>query len=406
MVNTPAGPKPSSPRSCALDYLRATITVLVVLLHAVLAYPTWGRFNPADYVHSTAPVIDPMTSRAFDLFPTLLNNFFMALMFFISGLFVWKSLAAKGAWRFLKDRCCRLGIPFAISLAVIMPIAYYPAFLMSGARDDFITYWFGWSWNSGPAWFISMLLVFNLLAAIVFQLFAQSRNAVYEVFVKQPLGFFSTLVVLSGMGFLPLMYVFGPFQWLSCGPLLIGQACRLVLYLVYFFAGVAVGAQGLEMTFLRHPGPLSRRWWAWLMASAITGLALVVALGAVKIDPMEPWIRPAGWWLLGLCMTLYSATLSMAFLALFLRFVNARISWVDNLSDNAYAIYLVHYPFVIWSQYVLLGSSMPATTKALVVFGVSLGLSWGTSVVLRSIPSEPKTKFPARTSGMHQQAKT
>jgi len=63
-----------------------------------------------------------------------------------------------------------------------------------------------------------------------------------------------------------------------------------------------------------------------------------------------------------------------------------RHPWIDNLSDNAYAIYLMHYPFVIWSQYVLLGSSMPATTKALVVFGVSLGLSWGTSALVRSIP--------------------
>ena len=47
-----------------------------------MAYPTWGILNPTDYVHSTAPVIDPMKSGAFDLLPALLNNFFMALMFF------------------------------------------------------------------------------------------------------------------------------------------------------------------------------------------------------------------------------------------------------------------------------------------------------------------------------------
>ena len=101
-----------------------------------MAYPTWGIFNSSDYVHSTAPVIDPMTSRAFDLLPALLNNFFMALMFFISGLFVWKSLAKKGAAAFLMDRWRRLGIPFVLSLAVIMPLAYYPAFLLSGAEED------------------------------------------------------------------------------------------------------------------------------------------------------------------------------------------------------------------------------------------------------------------------------
>ena len=387
MVNQSVGPKPSGGRSCALDYLRAVITVLVLFLHAILAYPTWGRFYPSDYLHSTGPVIDPQKTAAFDLVPALLNGFFMALMFFISGLFVWKSLATKGAACFLKDRWRRLGIPFVLALTVIMPLAYYPSFLLTGAEDNVVSYWCGWSWISGPAWFLSMLLGLNLLAAITFRIAGQAHPAVPEVLVTQPAPFFLALVTVSGAGFMPLLAVYGPFQWLQWGAFTIGQASRLVLYAVYFFAGVAVGARGLETTFLRHPGPLSRRWWAWLMASAIAGLALVVALGSVKIDPTVPWTRSAGWWQLGCCMVLYSATLSMAFVALFLRFVHVRHPWMDSLSDNAYAIYLVHYPFVTWSQYVLLGSAMPATTKALVAFGVSLGLSWGTSVVLRSIPS-------------------
>jgi surface polysaccharide O-acyltransferase-like enzyme len=85
-------------------------------------------------------------------------------------------------------------------------------------------------------------------------------------------------------------------------------------------------------------------------------------------------------------MVLYSATLSMAFLALFLRFMHVRHPCADNLSDNAYGIYVVHYPFVVWTQYMLLGSSMPATSKAIIVFSVALGLSWTLSALLRSIP--------------------
>jgi hypothetical protein len=40
----------------------------------------------------------------------------------------------------------------------------------------------------------------------------------------------------------------------------------------------------------------------------------------------------------------------------------------------------------VWTQYLLLSSSMPATSKAMIVFSVSLGLSWATSALLRSIP--------------------
>jgi hypothetical protein len=204
MVKPPAGPTPPRPRSYALDYLRATVTVLVVLLHAILAYPTWGIFNPTDYVHSTAPVIDPVPSQVFDLPPVLLNNFFMALMFFISGLFAWQSLTKNGAAAFLIDRWRRLGIPFVVSLAVIMPVAYYPAFLRTGAEEDALSYWLGWSWNSGPAWFLSMLFGFDLLLAICFQVMGQTGRAVPEALVTQPPAFFLALVILSGLAFMQL----------------------------------------------------------------------------------------------------------------------------------------------------------------------------------------------------------
>ena len=62
-------------------------------------------------------------------------------MFFISGLFVWKSLVKKGPIHFLKDRVLRLGISFVILLTVIMPLAYYPSFLMTGATTDFFSSW-------------------------------------------------------------------------------------------------------------------------------------------------------------------------------------------------------------------------------------------------------------------------
>ncbi len=52
--------KPSIVRSSAIDYLRALMTVFVLILHDILAYTTWGKFDPADYAeHSAAPIIDP-----------------------------------------------------------------------------------------------------------------------------------------------------------------------------------------------------------------------------------------------------------------------------------------------------------------------------------------------------------
>ena len=117
--------KPSIVRASAIDYLRALMTIFVLILHDTLAYTTWGKFDPADYFnHSAAPIIDPNKWRGFDIVAPLLNLFFMALMFFISGLFVWKSLVKKGSVHFLTDRGLRLGIPFVISLAMIIALIF------------------------------------------------------------------------------------------------------------------------------------------------------------------------------------------------------------------------------------------------------------------------------------------
>jgi hypothetical protein len=85
---------------------------------------------------------------------------------------------------------------------------------------------------------------FDLLLAICFQAIGQTRRAVPDILVTQPQAFFPALVVFSGLGFMPLIAVYGPFQWLEWGPFVIGQACRPVLYAVYFVAGVAVVGRG------------------------------------------------------------------------------------------------------------------------------------------------------------------
>jgi len=64
----------------------------------------------------------------------------MSLMFFISGLFVWPSLRCSGALAFLHGRLLRLGPPFAAGGLLLMPLAYYASWQLTG-RDALA--WFG-----------------------------------------------------------------------------------------------------------------------------------------------------------------------------------------------------------------------------------------------------------------------
>jgi hypothetical protein len=66
--------------------------------------------------------------------------------------------------------------------------------------------------------------------------------------------------------------VFTPSAWFDQGPFAF-QLSRPVHYAVYFFAGVGVGAGGIERGLLVPGGALVRRWAVWGVAAL--GLLLV-----------------------------------------------------------------------------------------------------------------------------------
>ncbi|HMG77044.1 MAG TPA: hypothetical protein VK591_00065 [Xanthobacteraceae bacterium] len=59
---------------------------------------------------------------------------------------------------------------------------------------------------------------------------------------------------------------------------------------------------------------------------------------------------------------------------------------LDNLSANAYGLYLVRYNFVVWLQHALLGTALFAMVKAAVVFGGTLVLSWIAVLAVQRAP--------------------
>src|SRR6478672_13847460 len=95
-----AAPKARS-RNAALDRARTFLTLVVLLHHSVIPYTHFGHTDPKSWI-------------GFDVIVTATDSFFMAMFFFLSGLFVWPGIARKGPLRYLHDRLIRLGIPFAI----------------------------------------------------------------------------------------------------------------------------------------------------------------------------------------------------------------------------------------------------------------------------------------------------
>jgi Acyltransferase family len=113
--------------------------------------------------------VDTQRWLGFDLFCAWQDVYLMSLRFFLSGCFVWTSLERKGRWRFLRERLVRIGIPLAIAVAFLMPVALFPVYLRTAADPTLTGYWHAWRnlpfWPCGPQWFLGVLLMLNIVAA-------------------------------------------------------------------------------------------------------------------------------------------------------------------------------------------------------------------------------------------------
>ena len=323
------------------------------------------------------------------LFVGFNDVFFMSLMFFLSGLFVSQGLVRKGARAFLGDRFRRLGLPFVVAAAIVAPLAYYPSYVATGATGGvagFVREWLSLgNWPAGPAWFLWLLLAFDVVAAALFAskpLLFGALGRSQSGALSRPALAFVLLITLSAVAYLPMVLAFGPLHWAAFGPFTF-QTSRLFHYGVYFFGGVVVGAYGVERGLLRPGGPLERRWAAWLVGALVAFALSVVATIAAFSPGADAGLQAAA----NLTFVLSCAAISFASLAVFLRFAKKPSRVFDSLRDNAYGMYLVHYPFSSWLQLALLGAPLPALVKGLVVFVATVGLSWGATAAMRQVPA-------------------
>jgi surface polysaccharide O-acyltransferase-like enzyme len=372
-------------RIVALDRARTLITLLVVLHHAVINYTWFGHG-------------DRMRWLGFDLVVLFNDSFFMACMFFISGLFVRDSLARRGPADFLRRRAWRLGVPFLVSIFVVMPIAYYPTFLRYNPQaTDFNFLHFWWHtltigpWPSGSAWFLWVLLALNAIAALLWAAVPRSIEALgqrIDALRDRPMTAFAAFLVFTIVIYLPMRLIFGDSSWLVPGhyPLPI-QTSRILLYAGYFFAGVGVGEAGLRAGGLAGNGALAKRWMVWL-GFAIASYGAILAVVYTHHSGLIDFNSPPLWWhtAYGLAFATFSAAMTFTVPAVFLRFERFSFWLLDSMRPQAYGIYLLHFIPLIWLQYAVYDPAFPAFVKFAIVFTGTLSISWVLTVLLRKIP--------------------
>jgi hypothetical protein len=370
----------SKARNLSLDRARTFLTLVVLLHHAVIPYTYFGHTDPTSWI-------------GFDIVVLATDSFFMAMFFFLSGLFTWPGIARKAPSVFLRDRLLRLGLPFAIAAFTVIPLAYYAIALRHEPELSFTAFW--WKtvtvgpWPSGPIWFVWVLLAFDLSASLLYRVSAHLVDPGNRISLRgfeQPAAFWLMLVVVTALVYVPSLLYFGGSKWFELGPFSV-QASRILLYFAYFFIGVSVGAANFDRGILSADGQLPKQRWLWVFATLIPyclmwGMIYIKREVLGNPDPQPHWYQA----IYSTFFVLFSGSILLAILAFFLHQKAPGPNLLDRMQADAYGMFLVHYPIALWIQYALYDYSLPAIVKAAIGFVLTVLLSWALTAGLRKIP--------------------
>ncbi len=151
-----------------LDWLRAGATLLVVMLHAGLAY----TLTP--WPGLAWPTFDPRPSPFVDALCWWIDGFIMPLFFVLSGFVAAQLFEQRGSDGFLKHRARRLLLPLAFACVTILPLSLYACLLGWAAEGKVplkrlrsLKFQGGIDadlWGVAHLWFLEYLFVFCLAA--------------------------------------------------------------------------------------------------------------------------------------------------------------------------------------------------------------------------------------------------
>lgn len=375
-----------------INYLRTLITILVVLHHSALAYTTFSKFDKKIYINSTHPVVDNQNHIGIDILVNFNDIYFMSLMFLIGGLFLIKSIDKKGMKRFINDRILRLLIPFLLLGTLFMLIAYFPSYYLVNQNFNLSNYIIDYftiqKWPVGPPWFLWLLFLFNFLFAITYtsarSLYSKIGKKIDE-YSNKPYTSIAILIFITAILYIPITYHLGSNKWTGVGPFDF-QLNRIFLYLGYFLIGVIIGETNFNNKLFGKESKIVIMWKWWVIMAIIVFLILTISPSYLTRLVVQYGVNDFYTWMIYYMVYVLSCCLSCVALITSLRVItnNSSRLW-DNLSENAYMIYLIHYIFIIWIQFFLLEISLNSYMKLTLTFVLAMILSYYTSIGIRKI---------------------
>lgn len=319
-----------------LDHLRATIILLVILLHASMTYmafaPPWWY------------VIEPDGSLFFTALVLVLDVPNMLILFFIAGFFAYPSLVKYGAGGFVRQKLVRIGLPWVVGVVFLAPLVSYLIPVTRGTATTYLDFWTGAFWGpyyqQSVYWFLGMLLLLFAILALAYRVWPRLRDLPRSPVAPSPALLLAFWALMS-LWMLAVTLVVPADTWSNAFRIVVYQPARLLLYVGYFVLGILADRRG----WLR-PGGYEPALDTWLPAAAIAGVSY---LGFRLMFPGGGIVYLAAQAAL---FNAFCLSALLGGLALFRRVAGQPTAVWNSLSRNAYAIYYLHplvlYPRRMW----------------------------------------------------------
>jgi glucan biosynthesis protein C len=375
-----------------IDNLRSLNILGTVAFHSSLAYSPYINKNHFEVLTAFPLIQTNQAVAGVDFFLGLRLSYAMQLMFYLSGLFVWRSLQKRGPKEYLILRFRRLIIPFILGYLLIMPITYGAAMVQDHlSQPEALTilakgFMPGVS-GFGQLWFLLLLFVFEIIIAGIY---ASQRDWVEQKMQKiMPRMLYGLVAMSITLAYLLLVNSADRSGWARVAGNLIIPMPRVGVYGVYFVLGVISGCQVLNAATksdcLFVPGS-SRK--PRIPVGLIT-IALFACSALIRSSvESNRNILNEGWaWLT--INSLYPLTgmfIVMSLVLLAKSYLNTNNKMLTSLNHNSYGIYMLHWAYVSWIQLVLTQVNSGAAFNPLITMAIAIPASWLTAAWLIQKP--------------------
>lgn len=339
-------------RKYYLDNLR---TLMILLLFPVHTFMIWNDYGTKFYVWGGE-------SKLLSALITLVNPWFMSILFVIAGMCANYSLRKRSIKGFVKERFSKLMLPFISGMILLIPFQTLYArkffFGYNGSLFDNFKYFFtnftdlsGYDgcFTPGHLWFILFLFVISILSLVVIKLLP------YEKIRSKTEKMNTAIIILL---FVPvwLFYYIGNFGGFSLGK-------DFMLYLLGYYV---LSNDLIIQKIVKWKRPI-------VMSFCILQAGLSIAYYQFSYYG-DLGVNIVGW--LGV----------LSFLIIGNEYFNKTTKITDYLSKASFPVYIFHQTILVILGYFLLLSVDDMVMQVLIIMAGSFLLTFLCYEIIRRIP--------------------